>query len=165
MSGRGNGVRSGSAGSMRGAVPAALAEDAGEQAELSGGAADLAGDAGLRQAGLGDGAVDDGVLGGLDVGGDRFEELGALLGGGGPVVGEGRRGGGAGGVDVGRVAVVVGGFEVLAGGGIEGADLLSGSPNRFTGNEHLSRQAGCRASWQSWCPWPLKGPVVGGLRH
>ena len=79
-------------------------------------------------------------LDGLDVGGDRFEELGALLGGRGPVVGEGRRGGGAGGLDVGRVAVGVGGFELLAGGGVEGADLFSGTPNGFTGNEHLSRQ-------------------------
>ena len=67
-----------------------------------------------------------------------------------PVVGEGRRGGGAGGVDVGRVAVAVGGLEFLACGGIEGTDLLAGTPNGFTGDEHLSRQRQCRASWQSW---------------
>ena len=79
---------------------------------------------------LGDGARDDGVFDGLDVGGDGLEELGALLGGRGPVVGEGRGGGGAGGVDVGRVAVVVGGFEFLAGAGIEGVDRLAGSANR-----------------------------------
>ncbi len=123
-----------------GAGPAALAQDAGEQAKLSGRAADLAGEAGLWKPAFGYGARDDGVLGGLDIGGDRLEELGALLGGRGPVLGEGRRGGRTGGVDVGRVAVRVGGLELPACSRIEGADLFPGTPNRFTGYEHLSRQ-------------------------
>ena len=63
-----------------------------------------------------------------------------LLSGRGPVFGEGRGGGGAGGIDVGCVAVGVGGLELLACGWIEGTDLFSGTPNRFAGNEHLSRQ-------------------------
>ena len=117
-----------------------LAQDAGKKAKLSGRAAGLAGEAGLRESALGDGAFDDGVLGGLDIGRDRLEELGALLGGRGSVVGEGRGGSRAGGIDVGRVAIGVGGLELLACGGVEGADLFSGTPNRFTGNEHLSRQ-------------------------
>ena len=141
MSGRGSGVAVGKRGVDAGAVPAALAQDGGEQPQLAGGAADLAGDAGLRQAGLGDGAGDDGVADGLDVGGDRFEELGALLGGGGAVGGEGLGGGGAGGVDVGGVAVLVGGLERLAGGGVEAADLLAGSPDGGAGDEHLSGQS------------------------
>ena len=51
-----------------GAVPAALAEDAGKQAKLSGRAADLAGQPGLRKSAFRDGALDDGVLGGLEIG-------------------------------------------------------------------------------------------------
>jgi diguanylate cyclase (GGDEF)-like protein len=50
----------------------------------------------------------------LDVGGDRFEEPGALFRRRGPVLGEGRRGGRTCGVHVGRVAVGVGGLELLA---------------------------------------------------
>ena len=55
---------------------------------------------GLRKSAFGDGAGDDGVLGGLDIGGDRFKEPCALFGGRGAVIGEGRHSGGAGGVDV-----------------------------------------------------------------
>ena len=44
-----------------GTGPAALAQHGGEQPQLTGGASDLAGDAGLGQAGLGDGAGDEGT--------------------------------------------------------------------------------------------------------
>ena len=81
------------------------------------------------QSGLRDGAGDDVVADGLDVGGDGLQELGALLGRRGSVGGEGRGGGGACGVDVGLVAVVVDGFEVLPGAGIEAADRRAGSVN------------------------------------
>ncbi len=140
MSGRGSGVRSGSAVSMRAPFQLPSRRTLGEQSQLAGGAADLAGDACLRQAGLGDGAVDERVLDGLDVGGDRLEELGALFGGRRAVAGEGRGGGGAGGVDIGGVAVLVGGLQRLASGGIEAADLLSGSAHGFAGDEHLAGQ-------------------------
>ena len=149
----------GESGVDAGDVPASLPENACEEAQLPSGTADFAGDAGLRKSAFGDGAIDDGVLDGLDIGGDRFEELGAPLGGRSAVLGEGRCSGGAGGVDVGRVPVVVGGFEVPAGGGIEGTDLFPGTPNLFTGYEHLSRQlsVGHRGShgvlglgWSSW---------------
>ena len=140
MSGRGNGVRSGSAGSMRAPFQLPSRRTPANSSKLSGRAADLTGEAGLRQSAFGDGALDEGVLGGLEIGGDRLEELGALLGGRRPVVGEGGRSGGAGGFDVCRVAVEVCGLEFLACGGIEGTDLLAGTPNGFTGDEHLSRQ-------------------------
>ena len=123
-----------------GAVPAALAKDAGKEAKLSGGAADLTGQPRLRQSAFGDGALDDRVLDGLDIGGDRLDELGALLGGRRSVIGEGRGGGRAGGVHVGSVAIRVGGLELLACGGVEGADRLTGSPHGFAGYQHLSRQ-------------------------
>ncbi len=123
-----------------GAVPVALAKDAGKQPELSRRAADLAGQARLRQAAFGDRALDDGILDRLDIGGDRFEELGTLLGRRGPVLGERRGGGAARRVDVGRVTVGVAGLELPACDGIEGADLFSRAPNRFAGDEHLSRQ-------------------------
>jgi hypothetical protein len=64
----------------------------------------------------------------------------ALLGRRGSIVGEGARGGGACGVDVGCVAVGVGGLELVARGRIEGADLLSRAAHGLAGNEHLSRQ-------------------------
>ena len=108
-----------------GAVPAAVAQHAGEQSQLTGGATDLAGDAGLRKAGFGDGACDERLADGLDVGGDRFEELRALLGGGGAVGVEGLGGGGAGGLDVAGVAVLVDRLQRLSGGGIEPSDLLT----------------------------------------
>ena len=60
-------------------VPGAFAQHRGEQTELAGRAPNLAGDAGGGEAGLGGGARNDPVLGGLDVGGDGVEELGALL--------------------------------------------------------------------------------------
>ena len=123
-----------------GAVPAALTEHLGEQAQLARGAADLAGDAGPRKSGLRDGAGDDVVADGIDVGRDRLEEPGALLGRRRSVGGEGRAGCGACGVDVGLVAVWVGRFEFLPGAGVEGMDRRAGSANGRAGNEHLSRQ-------------------------
>jgi hypothetical protein len=108
-------------------VPAALAQDAGEQAQLAGRAADLAGDAGFRESGFRDGTGDDVAPNGLDVGRDRLQELGALFRRRGSVGGEGRGGGGACGVDVGLVAMVVDGFEILAGAGIEGTHRRAGS--------------------------------------
>ncbi|KWX67723.1 hypothetical protein ASJ79_20560, partial [Mycobacterium sp. NAZ190054] len=52
-------------------------------------------------------AFDPAVGTALDVGGDRLQEAGALLGGGGPVGGERVGGRGAGGVDVRGVAVAI----------------------------------------------------------
>ena len=78
---------------------------------------------------------------GVDVVGDALQELRALLGGGFPVAGEGGGRSGAGGVDVGGVAVVVDGLEGLAGGGVEGVDGLAGSADGFAGDEHLSGEA------------------------
>src|SRR5207253_2063741 len=123
-----------------GAVPTTLAQNVGEQAQLAGGAADLAGDAGLGQSGFRDGAGDHVVADGLDVASDRLEELSALLGRRRPVAGKGRRGSGACGVDVRLVTVRVGGFELLPGARVEAADRCAGSANGRTGDEHLSRQ-------------------------
>ena len=134
----------GSVGTRRidaGAVPAALAKHLGEQSQLAGGTADLAGDARLGEAGFGDGAGDDVVTDGFEVGCDGFEEPGALLGRRRPVDSEGFGGRCACGVDVGPIAVGVGRFEVLPGAGVEAVDRSAGSANGRAGDEHLSRQA------------------------
>ena len=109
MSGRGNGRSVGLGGVDAGAVPAALAQHRGEQPQLSGGAADLAGDAALGQAGLGHGAGDSASEMASMLAAIGLEEARALLGGRGAVRGERLGGGRARGLDVGGVAVAVGG--------------------------------------------------------
>jgi hypothetical protein len=71
--------------------PAAVAQHAGEHLQLAHGAAALAFEAGAGQAGLGHGADDQVVADRLDLGGDGFQEHGALLGRGGAVRAEGGR--------------------------------------------------------------------------
>ena len=65
-----------------GADPAALADQGGEQAQLVGGAGQLAADPRLDDAGLALHALDEGVAEGVDVVGDLLEERAALLGAG-----------------------------------------------------------------------------------
>jgi hypothetical protein len=89
-----------------------------------------------------------------------LEELCALLGRRGAIGGESRGGGGARVVDVGGVAVVVGGLKLCAAGGADGVDLLAGSPNGRTGDEHLSRQTGGATNGRrpiDACPSPIIG--------
>jgi hypothetical protein len=59
------------------ADPVAAPHDLGEQPQLAAGAAALAGDPGLGQAGLGHGGLDQLVAQRLDLGGDRLQEGGA----------------------------------------------------------------------------------------
>jgi hypothetical protein len=110
--------------------------------------------------GFGDGTGDDVSADGLDVVSDGLEELFALLGRRGAIGGESRGGGGVRVVDVGGVAVVVGGLKLCAAGGADGVDLLAGSPNGRTGDEHLSRQTGGATNARrpiDACPSPIIG--------
>ena len=103
MSARGSGARSGMRRVDADAEVVTSPYDVGEHPQLAGRAADLAGDAADREVALGDGGLDDRVLVGLDLGGDRVEEGAALLGGGGAVRRERLGGSGGGGLDVGVV--------------------------------------------------------------
>ena len=90
----------------------AAAYDAGEEPQLAGGAADLAGDPALGQGALGHGGLDDRVAVGLDLVGDGVEERAALLGGGGAVGRERVGGRGRGGLDGGGLGVGAGNDRV-----------------------------------------------------
>ena len=119
-----------------GAVPTPLPQHRGEQSQLSGGPADLARDARLRQAGLRRGPSDERLTERLDVVGDQFEEVRPPLGAGGAVLAEGGGRRRTRGLDVSGVAVAVAGFEVGAHDGIEGTDLGAVARDGCASNDH-----------------------------
>ena len=85
------------------AVPAAVADDGGEQPQLADRTGGLAGHPARGQAGLGGDPLGQRRAERLDVGGDAVQERGPLLGGGPPIDREGRRGQGGRLVHLGRV--------------------------------------------------------------
>ncbi|MNT34310.1 hypothetical protein D3C72_1702840 [compost metagenome] len=100
----------------------ALAQQACEHAQLRHGAAALAFDARARQAGFGGAAVDQGIAQRQDIGGDRFEEIGAPLGCGFAIGVERLPGQCAGLVELFRRGAAEGRFECRAGACVDGVD-------------------------------------------
>ncbi|MCY1237544.1 hypothetical protein D9M72_502460 [compost metagenome] len=113
----------------------ALAQHAGEQAQLADGAAALAFDAAARQAGFGDAAVHQRIAQREDVRGDRFEEIGASLGRDFAVGVEGLPGEGAGLVELRRRGAAERGFEGGAGGGIDAVEGAVGAADGLAADE------------------------------
>lgn len=154
-----------------GTVPAAFPQYLGEQSQLAGGAADLAGDSRGRQTTLGDRPSDQRLGDRLDVGRDRFQEPGALFGGGGAVDREGLGGGRRGGVDIGGVTVAVDRFQRLPRRRIKSPDLLAGARDGRPGDDHLSGQLGGKSRSHTsngmerihTCPRPFRCPLMQNL--